>query len=81
MNMLNLPRKVYFKKGSMGVAFREFAEVYGFKRAFIISDANLYRSGAIDSVEKLMRKKGIRTAEFFSLDEVPTFENVRSGLH
>ncbi len=41
----------------MGVAFREFAEVYGFKRAFIISDANLYRSGAIDSVEKLMRKK------------------------
>ena len=80
MNMLNLPRKVYFKKGSMGVAFREFAEVYGFKRAFIISDANLYRSGAIDSVEKLMRKKGIRTAEFFSLDEVPTFENVRSGL-
>ena len=76
MNMLNLPRKVYFKKGSMGVAFREFAEVYGFKRAFIISDA----SGAIDSVEKLMRKKGIRTAEFFSLDEVPTFENVRSGL-
>ena len=27
-----------------------------------------------------MRKKGIRTAEFFSLDEVPTFENVRSGL-
>ena len=80
MNMLNLPKKVYFKKGSMGVAFREFAEVYGFKRAFIISDANLYKNGALDSVEKLMRKKEIRTAEFFTLDEVPTFENVRSGL-
>ena len=78
--MLNLPKKVYFKKGSMGVAFREFAEVYGFKRAFIISDANLYKNGALDSVEKLMRKKEIRTAEFFTLDEVPTFENVRSGL-
>ncbi len=80
MNMLNLPKKVYFEKGSMGVAFREFAEVYGFKRAFIISDANLYKNGALDSVEKLMRKKEIRTAEFFTLDEVPTFENVRSGL-
>ena len=80
MNMLNLPKKVYFKKGSMGVAFREFAEVYGFKRAFIISDANLYKNGVLDSVEKLMRKKEIRTAEFFTLDEVPTFENVRSGL-
>ena len=80
MNMLNLPKKVYFKKGSMGVAFREFAEVYGFKRAFIISDANLYKNGALDSVEKPMRKKEIRTAEFFTLDEVPTFENVRSGL-
>ena len=80
MNMLNLPKKVYFKKGSMNVALKELDEVYGIKRAFIISDANLYRLGVVNPVEAWVRGRGIRTAEFFSFDEVPSFENVRSGL-
>ena len=45
--MLNLPKKVYFKKGAMNVALKELDEVYGLKRAFIISDANLYRLGIV----------------------------------
>ncbi len=80
MNMLNLPKKVYFKRGSMSVALKEFDEVYNCKRAFIISDANLYRLGVVDPVDEFMRGRGIRTAEFFTFDSVPTFENVLSGL-
>lgn len=80
MNMLNLPKKVYFKKGCMGVALKELDEVYGFKRAFIVSDANLYRNGVVAPVIDFLRKRGIRCAEFFTLSEVPTFADVKSGL-
>ena len=50
MNMLNLPKKVYFKDGSMNVALRELSEVYHLKRAFLVSDPGLYRSGIVMSV-------------------------------
>ena len=33
MYMLNLPKKVYFKKGAMNVALKELDEVYGFKKS------------------------------------------------
>jgi acetaldehyde dehydrogenase/alcohol dehydrogenase len=80
MNMLNLPKKVYFKRGSMNVALKELDEVYDLKRAFIISDANLYRAGAAAPVIDWLRNRGIRCAEFFTLSEVPTFADVKSGL-
>lgn len=80
MNRLKLPKKVYFKKGSMNVALKELDEVYDFKRALIISDAKLYREGVVAPVDRLVSQRGIRTAEFFTLDAVPSFENVRSGL-
>ena len=38
MKMLNLPKKVYFKSGSMNVALRELKEVYHLKRALLVSD-------------------------------------------
>lgn len=80
MNMLNLPKKVYFKKGCMGVALKELDEVYGLKRAFIVSDANLYRSGVVAPVIDFLRKRGVKSAEFFTLSEVPSFADVKSGL-
>lgn len=78
--MLNLPKKVYFKRGSMNVALKELDEVYGFKRALIVSDANLYKNGIVAPVNDWILGRGIRTAEFFTIDEVPSFENVRSAL-
>ena len=51
MNMLNLPKKVYFKDGSMNVALRELSEVYHLKRAFLVSDPGLYRSGIVMSID------------------------------
>lgn len=80
MNMLNLPKKVYFKKGCMGVALKELDEVYGLKRAFIVSDANLYRSGVVAPVIDFLRKRGVKSAEFFTIGDVPSFADVKSGL-
>ena len=80
MNMLNLPKKVYFKKGSMNVALKELDEVYGFRRAFIISDPGLYRAGAVYPVTDLLRQRGIRSAEFFNISGVPTIAEIKSGL-
>lgn len=80
MNMLNLPKKVYFKPGSMNVALRELSEVYHLKRAFLVSDPVLYRSGAVRDIDDWLRKRGIRTAEFFSTGAPPSFAHIRSAL-
>ena len=79
MNMLNLPKKVYFKRGAMNVALKELHEVYDFKRAFIVSDANLYTAGAAAPVIDWLRVRGIRCAEFFTISEVPTVADVLSA--
>jgi acetaldehyde dehydrogenase/alcohol dehydrogenase len=52
-NMLwfRTPEKVYFKKGCMPVALRELKEVYGCKRAFIVTDSFLYTSGFTKKIE------------------------------
>ena len=80
MNMLNLPKKVYFKRGAMNVSFKELTDIYAFKRAFIVSDAKLYAAGVAAPVVDFLRERGIRTAEFFTLSEVPTIADVKSGL-
>lgn len=80
MNMLNLPKKVYFKNGSTPVALRELSEIYHMKRAFLVSNSRLYRSGVVSSIGRQLRKQGIRTAEFFSIGAVPSFAELRSGL-
>lgn len=80
MNMLNLPKKVYFKNGSASVALRELSEVYHMKRAFLVSNPRLYCSGVVSSIDRQLRKQGIRTAEFFSIGAVPSFDDLRSGL-
>lgn len=80
MNMLNLPKKVYFKNGSMNVALRELSEVYHLKRAFLVSDPGLYRSGIVTPVDCWLRDRNIRTAEFFSIGSPPSFADARSAL-
>lgn len=79
-HMLNLPRKVYFRAGSLGVALRELSEIYGCHRAYIVTDVNLYRSGAVSPVADFLRDHGLRTAEFFSLDGRATVEAVEQAV-
>lgn len=80
MNMLNLPKKVYFKSGCANVALRELSEVYHMKRALLVSNPKLFRSGVVSSIGRQLRKQGIRTAEFFSIGAAPSFADLRSGL-
>lgn len=80
MNWLHVPKKIYFKPGSMAVALKELDEVYGLRRAFLVSDAGLYRAGLVRPVQDLLRKRGLQTAEFFMSDGMPSFRTVRSGL-
>ena len=80
MDMLNLPKKIYFKNGSANVALRELSEIYHMKRAFLVSNPRLFRSGVVSTIGRQLQKQGIRTAEFFSIGAVPSFAELRSGL-
>ncbi len=80
MDWLKLPKKVYFKPGSKSVALKELTEIYGFQRAFIITDSSLYKGGGAASVVDFLRERGVRTAEFFSFGKSPSIAEVKSAL-
>jgi len=80
MLWLQLPKKVYFKQGCTAVALKEFYEVYGFKRAFFITDFNLYKLGICDTMIKQLNDNGIATAEFFDIRVDPQIQDAMKGL-
>ena len=80
MSTFNIPKKIYFKNGSTGVALRELTEIYHLKRALLVTDSRLYHAGVASFVGSLLRKQGMRTAEFFSFSSVPTVAEIQSGL-
>ena len=79
MNWLKVPKKVYFKTGCYPVALKELDEVYGFGKAFIISDANLYTTGVVEPIKNYLKERGLAVCEFFTLSETPCFADARSG--
>jgi len=80
MLWLQLPKKVYHKTGCTPVALREMKHVYDFKRAFIITDANLYQIGACDAILNQLHDLGIETAEFFDIRVDPQIQDAMKGL-
>lgn len=80
MKVLRVPKKIYFKRGCTPVALREMHEVYGLQKALLITSPDLYRKGLLTPVDACLKKSGLHTAEFFSLIENPTIENVKTGL-
>lgn len=80
MLWLQLPKKVYHKQGCTPVAIRELKEVYDFKRAFIVTDANLYQIGACDAIIGQLKDMGIETAEFFDIRVDPQIQDAMKGL-
>jgi acetaldehyde dehydrogenase/alcohol dehydrogenase len=80
MELLRLPKKVYFKPGSLPVALRELAEVYNKKTAFLVTSPSEFNRGVLDPVIKVIRAGGLRTCEFFNQGEVATLEGIKSGL-
>lgn len=80
MLWLQLPKKVYFKQGCCPVALKEMKDVYDFKRAFIITDANLFNLGVCDPVIEQLRGMGIEVAEFFDIRVDPQIQDAMKGL-
>ncbi|MDY4652047.1 MAG: bifunctional acetaldehyde-CoA/alcohol dehydrogenase [Atopobiaceae bacterium] len=80
-NMLwfRTPEKVYFKKGCMPVALRELKEVYGCKRAFIVTDSFLYTSGFTKKIEKPLDEMGITHSSFWSISPDPKLQDAEKG--
>ncbi len=81
-NMLwfRAPQKVYFKRGCLRPALEELGEsVYRRKRAFVVTDGFLYRSGVCKKVTDILDGLGITHTEFFEVTPDPTLACAREG--
>ncbi|WP_130812236.1 bifunctional acetaldehyde-CoA/alcohol dehydrogenase [Olsenella sp. Marseille-P4559] len=79
MLWLRTPEKIYFKKGCMPVALRELKDVYGKKRAFIVTDKFLYESGFTKRIEASLDEMGIAHESFWSISPDPKLQDAEKG--
>ena len=80
MLWLRMPEKLYFKRGCLGLALKELgAEVYGKKRAFIVTDTFLYESGVCKKITDELDKLNILHTEFFEVTPDPTLACAQAG--
>lgn len=82
-NMLwfRAPEKVYFKKGCLPVAVKEFKEVMDKKRAFIVTDNFLYNNGYVDRITDELDKMGIMHTTFYDVAPDPTLACAIEGAN
>ncbi len=80
-NMLwfRTPEKVYFKKGSLGVALHELKEELNKKRAFIVTDSFLFNNGYTKPVTDLLDAMDIKYHTFFDVAPDPTLACAKLG--
>ncbi|GHU25321.1 aldehyde-alcohol dehydrogenase [Spirochaetia bacterium] len=80
-NMLwfRAPEKVYLKKGCLPVALDELKNVMGKKRAFVVTDDFLYKSGASKAITDKLDEMGIVHETFFDIQPDPTLECAKIG--
>ncbi|MEG2246997.1 MAG: bifunctional acetaldehyde-CoA/alcohol dehydrogenase [Peptostreptococcaceae bacterium] len=80
-NMLwfRAPEKVYFKKGSLGVALQEVKHVLKKERAFIVTDTFLYQNGYTKPVTKLLDELGVKHHTFYDVAPDPTLATAKEG--
>ena len=81
-NMLwfRAPEKIYFKRGSLGVALKELGEVYKKRKAFIVTDKFLFDSGFTKQITKILEEQGITHATFFNVTPDPTLACANEGV-
>ncbi len=82
-NMLwfRTPEKVYFKRGCLGVALKELGpQVYGKKRAFIVTDKFLFDSGFTRRITAVLDEEGIEHATFWGVEPDPTLACANEGV-
>ena len=80
MLWLRVPEKVYFKKGCMGVALQELKDIYGVKKALIVTDKFLYSNGNTKPVTDLLDNMGIKHQVFCDIEADPTLKSAKVGL-
>ncbi len=80
-NMLwfRTPEKIYFKKGSLGVALKELKDVMNKKRAFIVTDSFLFNNGYTKPVTDLLDAMNIKYHTFFDVAPDPTLACAKLG--
>ncbi len=80
-NMLwfRAPEKVYFKRGCLADAIQEVWEVYGKRRAFVVTDGYLYSSGMLDGLFSKLHGLGITYEVFHEVTPDPTLSCVEEG--
>jgi len=80
-NMLwvRTPEKIYFKKGCMATALDELGTVMHKKRAFIVTDSFLYKSGFTKKIEDKLDQMGIAHASFWSISPDPKLQDAQKG--
>lgn len=80
MLWLKTPDKVYFKKGCMPEALKELKYVLHKKRAFLITDQFLYKSGFTKTIEDTLDSLGIVHSCFWNVAPDPSLQSAREGL-
>ena len=80
-NMLwfRAPEKVYIKKGCLPVALRELKDVMGKKRAFIVTDSFLFKSGYISVITDRLQEMGITYTVFSDVEPDPSLKSAELG--
>ena len=80
-NMLwfRAPEKVYFKKGCLGVALKELKYVMNKKRAFVVTDSFLFKSGFTKLITDRLDEMGISHTTFFEVAPDPTLACAKEG--
>ncbi len=80
-NMLwfRAPEKVYFKRGCLRGALRELKTEYARRRAFVVTDGFLYKSGMAETLLETLRELGIVYEVFYAVTPDPTLACVEEG--
>ena len=80
MLWLRVPEKIYFKKGCTSVALRELKDEYNCKKAFIVTDANLFELGMCKPVTDQLTEMGITTSMFYDIRVDPQIQDAMKGM-
>ena len=81
-NMLwfRAPEKVYLKRGCLPVALDELKTVMNKKKAFIVTDSFLYKSGFTKCITEKLDEIGVSHATFFDVAPDPTLACALEGV-
>ena len=79
MLWMRMPEKIYFKRGSMGVALEELGRLMHKQKAFIVTDQFLYKNGYVRPIEEKLDEMGIRHSCFYNVAPDPTLQCALEG--